>query len=29
MFEDDADKLVADLTKHLDGENSRYKHIYQ
>jgi uncharacterized protein (TIGR00725 family) len=29
MFDDNADKLVADLTSHLDGENAKYRHIYQ
>jgi len=29
MFEENADKLVADLTKHLDSENTKYQHIYQ
>lgn len=29
LFEDDADRLVAELTKYLDQENARYRHIYQ
>jgi uncharacterized protein (TIGR00725 family) len=29
MFEDDADKLVAELTKYLDGENAKYQSIYR
>jgi uncharacterized protein (TIGR00725 family) len=29
MFEEDANKLVADLTRHLDDGNTKYRHIYQ
>ncbi len=29
MFEDDAEKLVADVTKFLDTENAQYRQIYQ
>lgn len=29
MFDDDADGLVRQLTKHLDDENAKYKHIYR
>jgi predicted Rossmann-fold nucleotide-binding protein len=29
LFEDDSDKLVADLTKHLDEQHAKYRSVYK
>jgi hypothetical protein len=28
LFSEDADELIADITKALDRENTKYRHIY-